>query len=438
MLTQNLPGQERKISESRKKLRWFITMSTLPLLGVVTAFGLVPQSDLGLVSNKVAIEEIALPEVVAAHADVTSFWHNERVRRGDTVAELLRRLNVEDAAASAYLRTANEAMPFRKLTIGREVQAETNAAGELIALRYTGENGAQIVVEKQGDGFKTKMIAAQLEKRLFVRTGEIKTSLYAATDAAEMPETAANQLTEIFSGDIDFHHDLRKGDKFTVVYEMTYSNGALVQAGRIQAAEFINRGQAYRAVYFQGKNAQRGDYFTPEGKSVRKAFLRSPIEFSRVSSGFSSSRLHPVLNTWRAHKGVDFAASMGTKVKATSDGIVSSIGNQSGYGNVVTINHQGHYSTVYGHLSRYAKGLRQGQRVAQGDVIGYVGMTGLATGPHLHYEFRVDGQQRDPLRVALPNAMPIDAANKATFQSVAGNFLARLNLLRNTNLAKLD
>lgn len=437
MLTQNLPGKERKTPENRKKLRWFVAMSTLPLLGVVTAFGLVPQSDLGLATTKIAIEAIALPEVVPVPSTAASFWHNERAQHGDTVAELLRRLSVEDAAASAYLRTASEALPFRKLAAGKEVQAETNAAGELIALHYPGENGTQIVVEKQGDGFKTRMLAAQLEKRLFVRTGEIKTSLYAATDAAEMPETAANQLTEIFSGDIDFHHDLRKGDKFTVVYEMTYSNGALVQAGRIQAAEFINRGQAYRAVYFQG-NGRHGDYFTPEGKSVRKAFLRSPIEFSRVSSGFSSSRLHPVLNTWRAHKGVDFAASTGTKVKVTSDGIVSSIGKQSGYGNVVTINHQGRFSTVYGHLSRYAKGLHQGQRVAQGDVIGYVGMTGLATGPHLHYEFRVDGQQRDPLRVALPNALPVDAANKMAFQSVASDFLARLNLLRNTNLAKLD
>ncbi|MDD5385537.1 MAG: M23 family metallopeptidase, partial [Gallionella sp.] len=260
----------------------------------------------------------------------------------------------------------------------------------------------------------------------------IKSSLYAATDAAGMPEAAANQLTEIFSGDIDFHHDLRKGDKFTVVYEMTYSGGALVNTGRIQAAEFINQGQAYRAVYFQN------DYYTAEGKSVRKAFLRSPIEFSRVSSGFTNSRFHPVLNQWRAHKGVDFAAPIGTKVKVTSDGVVSTVGRQNGYGNFITISHQGRFTTVYGHLSRFAKGLHRGQRVAQGDVIGYVGMTGMTTGPHLHYEFKIDGQQRDPLRVALPDAQPVNAANKAVFQLAADNFVARLNLLRNTNLAKLD
>ena len=427
MLTQNLLSHERKIM-----LRWFVTLSTMPLLGVVTAFGLVPQSDLGLASIKVAIEEIALPKAAPNVNTIASFWRNERVQRGDTVVELLRRLNVEDAAAGAYLRTAGEAESFRKLAVGREVQAETNAAGGLVALRYLGDDGAQIVIERQGDGYTIRTLPAQLEKRLFVRTGEISTNLYAATDAAGMPEAAANQLAEIFSGDIDFHHDLRKGDKFTVMYEMVYSNGTLVNTGRIQAAEFINQGQTYRAVYFQG------DYYTAEGKSVRKAFLRSPIAFSRVSSGFTKSRFHPVLNKWRAHKGVDFAAPIGTKVKATSDGVISSFGRQGGYGNVILINHQGRFTTVYGHLSRFAKGLRRGQRVAQGEVIGYVGMTGLTSGPHLHYEFKIDGQQRDPLRVALPDAKPIGDADKAAFQSVADSFVARLNLLRNTNLAKLD
>jgi murein DD-endopeptidase MepM/ murein hydrolase activator NlpD len=427
MLTQNLLSQERKI-----KLRWFITLSTMPLLGVVTAFGLVPQSDLGLNSTRVAVEQIALPKIAPNVNTIASFWRNERVQRGDTVVELLRRLNIEDASASTYLRTAPEAESFRQLAVAREVQAETNADGGLVALRYLGNNDAQIVIEKQGDGYAARTLPAQLEKRLFVRTGEIKSSLYAATDTAEMPEAAANQLTEIFSGDIDFHHDLRKGDKFTAVYEMTYSDGALINTGRIQAAEFINQGQVYRAVYFQG------DYYTPEGKSVRKAFLRSPIEFSRISSGFTNSRFHPVLNKWRAHKGVDFAAPVGTKVKATSDGVITTIGRQNGYGNFITINHQGRFTTVYGHLSRFAKGLHRGQRIAQGDVIGYVGMTGMTSGPHLHYEFRIDGQQRDPLRVALPDAKPVNPENMAAFRLAADNFVARLNLLRNTNLAKLD
>ncbi|MDZ4201742.1 MAG: M23 family metallopeptidase [Gallionella sp.] len=432
MLTQNLLSQERKM-----KLRWFVTLSTMPLLGVVTAFGLVPQNELDTGFAKLAIEEIALPKVAPAPSTHTSFWRNERVQRGDTVVELLHRLGVDDAATINFLRTDSAVISFRKLPVGREVQAETSTTGGLISLRYLGENGSQIVIEKQGYDFNVKNTPAQLEKRLFVRTGEIRTSLYAATDAAEMPEAAANQLTEIFSGDIDFHHDLRKGDKFTAVYEMTYSNGALVSTGRIQAAEFINQGQVYRAVYFRS-DAQHGDYYTPEGKSLRKAFLRSPIAFSRISSGFSNSRFHPVLNKWRAHKGVDFAAPIGTPVKVTSDGVVSSFGRQNGYGNVVMISHQGRYSTVYGHLSRFAKNMKRGQRVKQGEVIGYVGMTGMTSGPHLHYEFKVDGQQRDPLRVALPNATPIDASNMTAFRSVSDNFVARLNQLRNTNLAKLD
>jgi murein DD-endopeptidase MepM/ murein hydrolase activator NlpD len=432
MLTQNMLNQERK-----KKLRWFITVSTMPLLGVVTAFGLVPSSNLGLNAGKIAVEQLTLPSSAKVETIASTFWHTERLQRGDTVAELLQRLNIKDQAASDYLRGSSDAKPFRKLSVGSEVQAETDATGTLISLSYLGEQGEKIVVKKQGDGFSSKAVAAQLEKRLFVRTGEIKTSLYAATDAAGMPESAANQLTEIFSGDVDFHHDLKRGDRFTAVYEMTYSNGALVKAGQIQAAEYINQGHVYRAVRFQS-DATHSDYYTPEGKSVKKAFLRSPIAFSRVSSGFTMSRFHPVLNKWRAHKGVDFAAPMGTPVKATSDGIVSFVGQQNGYGNVIMLKHQSQFSTVYGHLSRYAKGLHNGTRIRQGDVIGYVGMTGLASGPHLHYEFRINDQQRDPLRVALPNALPITGANRTVFNSLADKFVATLVQLRNTNLAKLD
>lgn len=432
MLTQNMLNQERK-----KKLRWFITVSTMPLLGVVTAFGLVPSTNLGLNTGKVAIEQLALPAAAPVNTVTTTFWHTERLQRGDTVAELLQRLGIKDAAASDYLRNSSDAKSFRKLSVGNEVQAETDPTGALVSLSFLSEQGAKVVIKKQGDAFSSRTVGAQLEKRLFVRTGEIKTSLYAATDAAGMPESAANQLTEIFSGDVDFHHDLKRGDRFTAVYEMTYSNGALVKAGQIQAAEYINQGHVYRAVRFQ-TDATHSDYYTPEGKSLKKAFLRSPIAFSRVSSGFTMSRFHPVLNKWRAHKGVDFAAPIGTPVKATSDGIVSFVGQQNGYGNVVILKHQGQYATVYGHLSRYAKGLRNGARIRQGDVIAYVGMTGMTSGPHLHYEFRVNDQQRDPLRVALPNAVPITGANRVAFKAMADKFVASLVQLRNTNLAKLD
>ncbi len=432
MLPQNLLTQARK-----KKLRWFVSISTIPLLSVVTAFGLVPHSEISAQSNQIASAVLTLPDITPSKTTVpATFSRSERVLRGDTVSELLRRLNVQDAEADKFLRTDKEVESFRKLAVGREVQAVTNTEGALISLFYLSTPTEQIKVQKQGHAFVATKEAAQTEKRLFVRTGTIKTSLYAATDAAGMPEAAANQLTEIFSGDVDFHHDLKRGDKFTAVYEMTYSNGALVKTGRIQAAEFINQGRSYRVVYFQ-TDAEHGDYYTTEGKSARKAFSRSPIAFSRVSSGFTTARFHPVLNRWRAHKGTDFAAPIGTPVKSTADGVVESVGQQSGYGNVVMIKHQGRYTTVYGHLSRFGK-FRVGQRVAQGDIVGYVGMTGLTSGPHLHYEFKVDGQQRDPLSVALPNAQPIDESNKVAFQALSDQFVSRLDVLRNTNLAKLD
>jgi len=224
-----------------------------------------------------------------------------------------------------------------------------------------------------------------------------------------------------------------------VVYETLYSNGEPAKTGRVLAVEFVNNGKSYRAVYFQPTDASsNGGYYAPDGKNLRKAFLRSPLEFSRISSGFSRARFHPVLKTWRAHRGVDYAAPTGTKIRATANGSVAFVGSQSGYGNLIVLQHQGQYTTAYGHLSAFAKGLRKGQRVSQGDIIGRVGMTGLATGPHLHYEFRVNGDQRDPLRVAMPAATPIASKNLAAFHEAAKPLIARLEMLRDTNLASLD
>jgi murein DD-endopeptidase MepM/ murein hydrolase activator NlpD len=281
------------------------------------------------------------------------------------------------------------------------------------------------------------VLPAQTEKRIQIRTGEIRSNLFAATDEVGLPDPAANQLSEIFGGDIDFHRDLRKGDKFTVIYEMNYLNGEPARTGRIISAEFVNNGHAYRAAYFQTTEFT-GDYYSPDGKSMRKAFLRSPLEFSRVSSGFSKSRFHPILNKWRAHKGVDYAAPMGAKVKVTSDGVVSFVGRQGGYGNVVMVTHQGNFTTVYGHLSRFASGIHKGQRLGQGQIVGYVGMTGLASGPHLHYEFKMNGVQRDPLKVALPDGKPISNEQKADFVASTRDLFGQLALWRNTHVARLD
>ena len=423
MVTQNPLLQARKL-----KVRWFVTLSTLPLLVVVSAFGIIPQSEISFTFNQNVIEEVSLPldSQVASNADV--FWRTERVQRGDTIVELLRRLNVDDTQASNYLRKDKATESLHQLSSGKDVQAETYANGSLVSLRFINNSGNQVIVEKKGDNFNTRTLNAQIEKRIFMRTGEISSTLFAATDAAGISDIAANQLADIFSGDIDFHRDLRKGDQFSVIYEMNYSKGVPVSTGNILAADFINQGHQYRALYFEtSKNG--GSFFSPDGKSMRKAFLRSPLEFSRVSSGFKLSRFHPILNKWRAHKGVDYAAAMGTKVKVTADGTVAFVGNQSGYGNVVTVDHQGRYSTVYGHLSRFASGLRRGQRVSQGEIIAYVGKTGMTTGPHLHYEFKIKGQQYDPLRVALPDAKPLNNSQKAQFQSATSAINDQLNML---------
>jgi murein DD-endopeptidase MepM/ murein hydrolase activator NlpD len=269
-------------------------------------------------------------------------------------------------------------------------------------------------------------------------SGEIQASLFAATDAAGLPDAIAVQIGEIFGSEIDFHRDLRKGDRFTVVYEMVHVRGEPLRAGRVLAAEFINDGKAHRAVWFQGPDGHSGGYYAPDGKNLRKAFLRSPLEFSRISSGFSGARYHPVLKEWRAHRGIDYAAATGTKVRATADGVVEYIGRQNGYGNLIVLQHSGRHSTAYGHLNGFASGLRRGSRVSQGDVIGFVGSTGLATGPHLHYEFRVDGQQRNPMSVAMPAAEPVPAHLRTAFEAAAGSLSSRLEQIAGLNLARLD
>jgi murein DD-endopeptidase MepM/ murein hydrolase activator NlpD len=264
-----------------------------------------------------------------------------------------------------------------------------------------------------------------------MKAGVIRTSLFAAADAADVPDAVAIQLADVFGGEIDFHRDLRKGDRFAVVYEVHAFAGRPVRAGRVLAAEFVNQGRSYRAVHYDG------GYYSPEGGNLRKAFLRAPLEFSRVSSGFGR-RLHPLFRTWRTHEGVDYAAPTGTKVRATGDGVVDFVGQKGGYGRLVVLRHGGSYSTAYAHLSRFAPGLRRGARIAQGDTLGYVGQTGWATGPHLHYEFRVAGAARNPRTIALPAGQPVPAAALAAFRGEAGSRLAQLDLLADSRLALLE
>jgi len=433
-----------------KKLRRWVALASLPLLGMAAVYGVAPTAGEVISTQEVAAALTLQPleSVRASSADEPLlYWRQVRVVPGDTLASLLARLEVNTQSAQNLLREigVSSAKMSRQLIPGRSVYAQTDAAGGLLLLRYpTGSSSGSSEewrVEKNGAGYRISEHKMALQPHIAMRSGIIRSSLFAATDAAGLPDSVAIQIAEIFSTDIDFHQDLRKGDRFAVTYEEYFHEGATIKAGRVLAVEFVNQGKPYRAVYFQGKKADSegsGGYYTAEGKNLRKAFLRSPIEFSRVSSGFSNARFHPVLKSWRAHKGVDYAAPQGTRIRATANGSVAFAGVQGGYGKLVILQHAGNVTTAYGHLSAFAKGLKKGQRVQQGDVIGLVGATGLASGPHLHYEFRVAGTQRNPLKVAMPTAAPIAADEMAAFHANASPLLARIEMLREINLAYVD
>ena len=436
ILAQFQPSQERKL-----RLRWLLALSTLPLFGVITAFGIAPQSSVENIPVQEVIEELALPDLSSVQelvAEQAPLWQTDEVRKDDTLGALLERLNVQNADAIAFLRQSPDASALAsKLRPGRPILAKTTADGKLLELQYQYDWNAALEVKLDGDTYEARQIQLAQDTRTELKSAEIRSSLFAATDDAGIPDAIAMQLVQIFSSDIDFHLDLRQGDRFRVIYQSGYSNGEMTTPGQVLAAEFINQGKTYSAVLYRDENG-RSDYFTPEGKPIHKAFLRSPLEFSRISSGFTLARFHPVLKRWRAHKGVDYAAPIGTRIKATADGTVAFAGKQGGYGNVVMLQHTGGVTTVYGHLSRFAPGLRKGQRISQGDIVGHVGMSGLASGPHLHYEFRVNGQHRDPLKVALPNTSTITTINQAAFKQQSQPWLAQLALLRNLHTASIE
>jgi murein DD-endopeptidase MepM/ murein hydrolase activator NlpD len=400
----------------------------LPFVGIMAAFGIAPDTITDTIERTSVVEQIALPALPSAGDATESYWREARIERGDTIASILQRLQIDDASAGQVLQRTSEARLLYRLIPGRTIRAHTTAAGQLLALRYL--NGTQLLkIDREGDALVVSEGAAEIETRLEMRSGEIRSSLFAATDVAGMKEAVAVQIAEVFSTDIDFHRDLRKGDRFAAVYEVQYHQGELVKTGRLLSAEFVNNGKTFQAVWFQNPDGE-GGYYTPDGKNIRKAFLRSPLEFSRISSGFTMSRFHPVLQTWRAHKGVDYAAPTGTRVRATGDGIIEFVGRQGGYGNLVVLRHQSKYTTWYGHLSGFAPGMQKGKRIVQGDVIGFVGSTGVATGPHLHYEFRTNDVHQDPLRVAMPPAPPLAQQHRAAFDENARPLAERLALVR--------
>jgi murein DD-endopeptidase MepM/ murein hydrolase activator NlpD len=384
------------------------------------------------------VEELSLPtlaeQAAALDPSAQHYVSEERMRPGDTLAALMGRLGVHDDSALSFIKSDQTASAMLQLKPGRRVQAKISADGELQWLSTTLTEGRDnqvknLVISKQGTVFKAAETPTTVERRIEMRTGDIKSSLFAATDAANIPDAIAMQLVDMFSTNIDFASDLRRGDRFNVVYETFWQSGDYIRTGRVLAAEFHNAGATFQSVWFDDpKSKHGGGYYGFDGKSLKKAFLKSPIEFSRVSSGFAMRR-HPISGAWKQHKGVDFAAATGTPIRAAADGTIQFIGKQGGYGNFIVLKHWDNYTTAYAHMSRFASSLKKGAKVNQGEVIGYVGSTGWSTGPHLHYEFRVNNQSRDPMSVDIPNAQSLAGAELQRFRQVANEMTHRFALL---------
>lgn len=409
----------------------------VPALSVLTAFGIAPDTSVTDLQPTLVRQPLDLPELSPAQPLPERFVAQERVLRGDTVAALFERLGVRDPKAVDFLRSdATGRAIFRQLVPGRMLQAETGGDGELLSLRYYLNASALMEVSRAAEGFTSRQRVVTEAPRVFYKTATIGSSLFAATDAAGIPDAIALQIARVFATDIDFHVDLRKGDRFSVVYEILYDSGELIAPGRILAAEFVNDGRAYHAVLFRDDEGEES-YYSLDGTSRAKAFLRSPVEFSRVSSGFGG-RFHPIFRNWRAHTGVDFAAPRGTRVIASADGHVIAAGQRGGYGNAVEIRHGGGITTLYAHLAGFARGIRAGTRVRQGEPIGFVGATGFATGPHLHYEFKISGIHQDPMKVALPKAQPVPARLRPQFIEVASQARSTIERVASSSPARFE
>jgi len=406
------------------------------------------------------VSEAVLTLPVQAQSEVLDLhrfrlFRSDLSRSNDTADTLLKRLGIDDPSAAAFLRSDAWARVHVLGRAGRSLRAQVgddNTLQQLVVRWVADDSGyfKRLVIDRSATGFSSRIESAALTASTRMASGIIQSSLFAATDDARVPESVANQIADIFSGEIDFHRALRKGDRFSVVYEVLEADGEPLRSGRVLATEFVNTGKVHQALWFQPTDAgtptagqtdnpsaaqAKGGYYSPDGKSLRRAYLASPLAFSRVTSGFKM-RFHPILQKWRAHLGVDYAAPTGTPVRAVGNGVVDFAGVQNGFGNVVIIKHGNNHSTVYAHLSRI--GVKRGESVSQGQTVGAVGATGWATGPHLHFEFRVNGAQRDPLAMARQSpANPVAVAARPQFErsaSVARDQLAAASTLQTSSI----
>lgn len=419
--------------------RWLATGLALPVLGGIMTFGLfreqpaapaLPELDLLRISVQ-ALPETPFTEPPQPIGETVEFV----VRRNDTMERIFRRLrlSLQDLAAIRALPDVRASVDFlRPGDLIRLVHVD----GALRSLERRVSETEILSVVREEETFASRVITTPLETRTVRRHGHIDSSLFAAARSVGVSSEVIMRLAnDIFGWDIDFALEIRPGDQFAVVYEQKFRDGEYLGDGQILAAEFMNAGRTYRAVRYDSADGKVGDFFTPEGRSMRRQFLRAPVDFTRISSNFNPRRRHPILNVIRAHKGVDYAAPTGTPIRAAGEGRVSFVGTKGGYGRAVILEHGGGITTLYGHMSSFARGLRKGSRIKQGQTIGFVGRSGLATAPHLHYEYRINGMHKNPRTVPLPNAEPIPHEYLADFQSRIGNLLAELDHSRDALVA---
>jgi murein DD-endopeptidase MepM/ murein hydrolase activator NlpD len=376
------------------------------------------------------VTPLALPEplqTLRAEAAVTQRkWHSVPVRAGQSMADLFQQQGLSAALLHRLLQAEGARGPLTRIRPGQVFDFETTADGELLALRFEKDDATRLLLVVDGEQIRSESQQRQLQHRVQVASGRISDSLFAAAEAAGMSGAATLELAKAFGYDIDFAQDLRVGDEFHVIYEEIWRDGERLRSGDILAATFVNQGKRYQVFRYLFEDG-RSDYYDAEGRPMKKGFLRMPIDFARISSRFSTARKHPVLGTTRAHRGVDYAARSGTPIMAAGDGKVLFAGWKNGYGRTVILQHNNKITTLYAHMSKFA-GLRTGARVRQGEVLGYVGASGLASGPHLHYEFRIAGVHRDPLKVTMPKPEPLPASELARFRLQKEPLVAQLAL----------
>jgi murein DD-endopeptidase MepM/ murein hydrolase activator NlpD len=364
-------------------------------------------------------------------------WKEYQIQTGDNLSILFRRAGLNDKDIYELTSKAPEAKDLRRIRPGQTLSFLVEE-GKLQGLKYAiNQLDSLSFTRAEGKTFLTEKLSLKPDARLTFHQASITSSLFMAGKRAGIPNSLTMDLANIFGWDIDFALDIQKGDSFKVMYEELYLEDKMIGTGKILAAEFTNSGKTYKAVRYTDKEGST-NYYTPDGKGMHKAFLRSPIEFARISSHFSLNRKHPVLHIIRAHKGTDYAAARGTPIRSTGNGKISFAGRKGGYGNCIVVQHGQGIQTLYGHMNGFARGMRVGTKVSQGDVIGYVGSTGLASGPHLHYEFHMNGQVRNPVTVPLPKATGIAQNEMALFAATTGPLLAKLNQLGSSQLAMTD